>query len=259
MYIKANYHTHTYRCMHAQGKDEEYVLAAIKAGIKVLGFADHEEISEFEWYNNGNGGIEYVKGYISSLKELKDKYKDQIEIHIGLEALYLPGCEEHYKHLKEIGIEYFILGQHDVFVPTGQRHYILGDEVLEEEMTQYTDFICQGLDTGLFSYVAHPDLFICWTTNITPHVLEQFRRICIKAKETNTPLEINVGGWFRDSQRTYPSEEFFSIAGEIGNTVIIGLDAHNPCFIFNPDERIDKAYELVKKYNLKLIEFLEIS
>ena len=34
---KNNYHTHTTRCFHAIGKDEEYVKAAIKAGIKELG------------------------------------------------------------------------------------------------------------------------------------------------------------------------------------------------------------------------------
>ena len=38
---KNNYHTHTTRCMHAIGQDEEYVQAAIKAGIKKLGFSDH--------------------------------------------------------------------------------------------------------------------------------------------------------------------------------------------------------------------------
>ena len=31
---KNNYHTHTTRCYHASGKDEEYVKAAIKAGEK---------------------------------------------------------------------------------------------------------------------------------------------------------------------------------------------------------------------------------
>ena len=30
--MKTNYHTHTARCMHATGTDEEYVLSAIKGG-----------------------------------------------------------------------------------------------------------------------------------------------------------------------------------------------------------------------------------
>ena len=36
-----NYHTHTSRCGHAIGLDEEYVQCAIEAGIKELGFSDH--------------------------------------------------------------------------------------------------------------------------------------------------------------------------------------------------------------------------
>ena len=31
---KTNYHMHTYRCMHASGTDEEYVLSAIKNGYE---------------------------------------------------------------------------------------------------------------------------------------------------------------------------------------------------------------------------------
>ena len=39
--MKANYHTHTARCGHAEGSDEAYVLAAIEQGFEELGFSDH--------------------------------------------------------------------------------------------------------------------------------------------------------------------------------------------------------------------------
>ena len=35
--LKRNYHTHTPRCEHAEGREEEYVRAAIGAGFAVLG------------------------------------------------------------------------------------------------------------------------------------------------------------------------------------------------------------------------------
>ena len=31
-----NYHTHTFRCRHAEGEDREYIEAAIKAGFNVV-------------------------------------------------------------------------------------------------------------------------------------------------------------------------------------------------------------------------------
>ena len=37
----ANYHTHTWRCRHADGTEREYVETAIEAGLKILGFSDH--------------------------------------------------------------------------------------------------------------------------------------------------------------------------------------------------------------------------
>ena len=40
-YLTQNFHTHTRRCGHADGEDREYVEAAIRAGIRILGFSDH--------------------------------------------------------------------------------------------------------------------------------------------------------------------------------------------------------------------------
>ena len=43
--MKTNYHTHTTRCMHAVGDDEDYVRSAIKGGFQELGFSDHGPVS----------------------------------------------------------------------------------------------------------------------------------------------------------------------------------------------------------------------
>ena len=37
----ANLHTHTPRCRHASGTEEEYVRCALDAGLQTLGFSDH--------------------------------------------------------------------------------------------------------------------------------------------------------------------------------------------------------------------------
>ena len=47
-----NLHTHTTRCFHAVGSDEEYVLAAIKNGIKILGFSDHCPMDQYTVYKD---------------------------------------------------------------------------------------------------------------------------------------------------------------------------------------------------------------
>ena len=65
------------------------------------------------------------------------------------------------------------------------------------------------------------------------------------------PLEINfLGIW---EGRHYPNLEFWKIAGEVGNTVIFGSDAHQAAKVWNP-EALSIAEKIVKKYNLKLID-----
>ena len=75
--MKANYHTHTARCGHAEGTDEEYVLAAIERGFDELGFSDH-----VPWpYKNGyvhptvRMHISQMPEYLASVRALAEKYR----------------------------------------------------------------------------------------------------------------------------------------------------------------------------------------
>ena len=60
----ANYHTHTFRCHHAKGEDEDYVLAAIANGVRILGFSDHAPML----------GPSYLKADIRMRPELLPDY-----------------------------------------------------------------------------------------------------------------------------------------------------------------------------------------
>jgi histidinol-phosphatase (PHP family) len=49
------------------------------------------------------------------------------------------------------------------------------------------------------------------------------------AKDHHIPVEYNLGGLrFGGGGLTYPYEPFWKLAAEIGNDVIIGIDAHSP-------------------------------
>ena len=55
----------------------------------------------------------------------------------------------------------------------------------------------------------------------------------------------------------FRSERFWKIAGEVGNKAILGLDAHCVRHIQDMDS-YRKCMELVEKYNLNLINKLEL-
>ena len=73
---------------------------------------------------------------------------------------------------------------------------------------------------------------------------------------TGHPLEINMLG-MGEGARHYPAERFWKIAGEVGNKAILGLDAHCVRHIQDMDS-YRKCMELVEKYNLNLINKLEL-
>ena len=90
-YIKKNYHTHTPRCGHAEGTEREYIESAIKAGIKVLGFADHTPYPYAkEGYRSGvRMPVSAAPEYVSTLSALREEYKDKIKILMFIQIVIL--------------------------------------------------------------------------------------------------------------------------------------------------------------------------
>ena len=60
----ANYHTHTWRCNHAEPGEERYVRAAIKRGLQILGFSDHTPYPFSGGYTSSfRMGVAQLPGY----------------------------------------------------------------------------------------------------------------------------------------------------------------------------------------------------
>ena len=103
--------------------------------------------------------------------------------------------------------------------------------------------------TGRFTYLAHPDVIAFMGDEA---VYDQYmRQLCRTANAHGLPVEINFLG-IREN-RLYPRECFWKIAGEERCQVIFGIDAHQ-IHTFTYQNSYTKAMELVKKYNLNLIE-----
>ena len=112
-----NYHTHTRRCNHAAGEDREYVEAAIKAGIKTLGFSDHSPYlfpkEAGSYYSSFRMRPEQLFDYVSSIESLRQEFKGQIRILTGVEIEYYPkSFPATEKFLRDSGVQYLLLGQH---------------------------------------------------------------------------------------------------------------------------------------------------
>ncbi|MBR2472618.1 MAG: histidinol-phosphatase [Clostridia bacterium] len=250
----ANYHTHTFRCNHASGTEEEYVRNAIDRGIKVLGFSDHTPyVFEGDHYSYFRMRPELLEDYVSSVLALREKYKYEIEIHLGVEIEYYPKyLPETLKMLREYPIEYLILGQHFVGNEIGEPYCGRASDS-EELLERYVDQCIEALRTGMFTYLAHPDLlFFVGDDDI---YCKHMQRLCAAAKELDMPLELNLLG-LKDG-RNYPNELFWEIAAAEGCKAILGCDAHSPEAL--SDIIVEKkARALAEKVGIEIIDTVEL-
>ena len=252
--MKYCYHTHTARCHHATGEDEEYVKAAIDAGIKVLGFSDHAPMPY------PGGYVSYYKmtpdelyDYCASLLRLRDKYKDKIEILIGLETEYYPDLWEKSLDLwRDYPIDYLILGQHFIHEEGTDASIRPTSDI--EKVRIYTDNVITAMNTGLISYVAHPDLINYVGDDGEGYIREMQRLIC-ESVRLGMPLEYNLLGMA--SGRNYPNEIFWREAARLGATAVIGCDSHSPNRVAEKDE-ILRANDYLSKLNIPVINKVEL-
>jgi len=250
----ANYHTHTFRCNHASGTEEEYVRNAIDRGIKVLGFSDHSPyIFEGDHYSYFRMRPELLEDYASSVLALREKYKYEIEIHLGVEIEYYPKyLPETLKMLREYPIEYLILGQHFVGNEIGEPYCGRASDS-EKLLEHYVDQCIEALRTGMFTYLAHPDL-LCFVGDDDIY-RKHMQRLCAAAKELDIPLELNLLG-LKDG-RNYPNELFWEIAAAEGCKAILGCDAHSPEAL--SDIIVEKqARALAEKVAIEIIDTVEL-
>ena len=247
--MKVNLHTHTSRCLHASGTDEEYVLSAIKSGLHVLGFSDHTPHLYPDGYvSTVRMTPEQLPQYAESIRSLRKKYADQIKVLLDSEVEYFPAMFNDTIHmLRDNGVEYIILGQHHIGNELGQPH--CGKPTEDENILKaYCDQVIAGMETGLFTYLAHPD-FIHFVGDSRIYE-KHMRRVFRCAKEVGIPVEVNMLGLRQG--RHYPSDRCFALVAEEGCPVVIGSDAHLPEHVLMPENEV-QAMEIINRYSLELI------
>lgn len=256
-----NFHTHTYRCNHAKGKDIEYVKMAIDQGFDVLGFSDHTPWPDSEKFpgDNSRMKLEGLSEYVNTVNSLKEEYSGKIDIRLGLE------CEpflEHFSWLEdmkeEMGIEYLLLGNH--YVGEDPDEEFIGREFDPKNTLRYVKKLEKSMTSRLFKYIAHPDLLFSNYPTSDAYVTSVSNDICQMAQDTKTALEYNLSGiWKREAKKYhgigFPCQRFWEVASTYDIDTYIGFDAHSPNKI-ERDLFIQEARKL-KSMGLRVLNFEE--
>ena len=253
--MRANYHTHTARCRHAEGNDEAYVQAAMEAGFEVLGFSDH---APFPFANGYESRIRMtcaqLPDYTASINALRDRYAGQIKLHLGLECEYFPRYADHIRRMLDEDVTYLILGQHFPDSEEDTSASTVGGKT-DDGVLRYAESAANAIRTGLFAYVAHPDLYMKYRTDdqFTPACEQAADMVCQAALEARIPLEFNLLGQLEGVG--YPSQAFWEYARKWNNPVIFGIDAHDPAHFLAADN-IERGQKRVAVLGYTILDHL---
>lgn len=235
----ANLHTHTVYC---DGKDtpEELVQRAIDLGFAALGFSGHEySVHDTDFCMSKEG----TRAYIDDILRLREKYKDQLTIYLGIERDY-------FGEIDEFPYDYII----------GSLHYVEKDGVLmtidytEEAMCNHVQQYFQGNYRAYVEryYEIIADVAVKTNATIIGHFdlitkfnegnryfdeeAEWYREAALKAlqkvAESKPIFEINTGAMARGYRtKPYPAGFILEEIHKIGCPVILNSDCHDKMYL----------------------------
>ncbi|MDR0597494.1 MAG: PHP domain-containing protein [Treponema sp.] len=243
----ANYHTHTRWCRHGSGEIEEYIRAGIEGGLRELAFTEHIPLPGDP--DRLRMRCDELDAFDRDLNDLIAKYASAIRIRKGLECEYYPDLLEYYEDLRDrLGYEILLLGQH---TSTDRRldYFAISRP---KDIGRYADEVCRGLETGFFTFLAHPDVPINSYLNPDRPFMDAMARIFRLCEERDIPVEINANGQGR--RRGYPCREVWELARNYKLRVLVCADAHHV-----PDlicKSVTQCEDLARELNLNLISLL---
>ena len=248
--IERDLHTHTIYC-DGLSTPEEMVVAAIDAGLKEIGISGHS----YTYFDDSFCmSLEGTEQYCREIRALKEKYKDQINVRLGIEYDY-------YSEFDASAFDYIIGSVHyvkcakqedaiDGVVIYGDDAYISVDWTAETTLAaidRYYGGDSDALAEAYFEVVAdiyrktrcdivgHFDLLTKFNEQVPVFDMSSERYVVAYKKAVDRIIadgcklfEINTGAITRGYRTTpYPSEDIREYIRSKGGEFIYSSDSHD--------------------------------
>lgn len=233
--MRIDYHTHHERCGHAEGRLEDYVKKAIELGYDQIGLSDHMPLLHVDpetYYPGMAMPKEMLPEYVEECFELKEKYKGQIDVRVGLEGDYIEGYEEEIERIISaypwdyvIGSVHF-LGDWDIS-DSRQLHRWEGRDRYEVHETYYR-YVKQAAQTGFYDFIGHFDVIkrFGYLPEQDPWPLQKEALDAVRA--AGMAIELNASGLRMPAADMFPARRVLEYCLASGIPVTVGSDAHHP-------------------------------
>lgn len=252
-----NLHTHS---IYSDGKSQprEIVEEAVRQGFTTLGFSEH---SPLPFDNNFSVKEADMPQYVEEIAQLKEEFKDKLDIYCALEADYLTGVSEPFAVTKErYLLDYLIGGVHLVVdkVPElgeGPTQSIDPEEIwfidgpkwevydeglqklfggdIRRAVRRFFGQSNEMIENEHFDIIAHFDKIKMHNRDRYFHEDESwYRKLALETldliREKGLVMEINTRGIYKKRYNGfYPSPWLMEEACQMNIPAIISADAHH--------------------------------
>ena len=230
-----NYHTHTTYC-DGKNSPEEMVLAAIGANMTEIGFSVHSPLPfDSDWAIKE----ERLDEYKSELFSLREKYKEQIKIYVGIE-------QDYFSENSTDGFDYVIGSVHFIYkngeylaidisadeVKSNIKKHYGGDALAYCE--DYYALVKDVYNKTKCQIIGHFDLVTKFNEKMplidtsAPRYKKAAREALSELLKSPAIFEINTGAISRGYKTCpYPQEEIMDEIADSGKPFVINSDSHS--------------------------------
>lgn len=241
-------HMHTTFC-DGNNTAEEMVVAAIEKGMTCVGLSGHS-FTDFD--DDFCMSEENTKAYVAEVKRLKEKYKDQIEVQLGIE-------QDQFATYPADGYDYSIGSTHYIccegeYIPLDWKAEIItdaADKYFDGDIyalcEQYFETEGNVIEATNADIIGHFDLVSKLNEKFNlfdeknPRYVAAWQRAADKLLATGKPFEINTGGISRGYRsEPYPSLDMIEYIKERGGKFVLSSDSHSTetlCYDFDKYEK----------------------
>ena len=238
------------------GTPEEFVERALKLGFISLGFSEHMPApKEYTYpdFPDFDQAHRLFDGYVETVLDLKDRYRDDLPILLGVETEYFREEKEYLSDfLERYPFDYVL----------GSVHYVKGhgfdfsEDVWKQAAdacggpeglaVEYYSLLRELMAMGVVDVLGHIDIIDIFASgSLTGPVVEEAEQHTLEAaRDADIVVEINARGLIKACRHAYPRPDLLRRACEAGVSITLGDDSHAPDQV---GARFDIAFEEIRR------------
>lgn len=231
--MRADVHMHTSFSHDSKSAPEEMIQKSIEKGLEVICFTDHYDKDYLGW---GEESVFDVEKYFKVLEPLREKYRDRLDIRIGVELGMQPHLGGFFTELTKQHPFDFVIGSLHVIDGQDPALGTLFNGKSDEEVYRraFVEMLEDIRSTPDFDVLGHIDYVVRYGNGKAEgysyqKYADEIDEILKAVIERGKGIELNMAGLKYGLPFAHPHPDILKRYRELGGEIItVGADGHCP-------------------------------